>query len=176
MSTITKQNYVLRIFQESDLYDLNELMCDQYINSYLPGFTHNTLLDTEKYITEMMNNQDCFYVIEDTKSEHVIGYMRLFNIDEWHIHGELEYALLKIYWNKEIICEVFDDFIVKIKKQHFKEIYVKNNHSNKRSERVLEKVGMVYTHQSHELWKPKNIIVLFNCYKLELYQDNSFIE
>lgn len=162
------QQYILRTYKDSDLNDLFCLLSDQDVNMFLPWFTHNTVLETKRFIEGVFYNNDCFYVIEDSVKHHIIGYISLSHIDEWHIHGELEYALLKEYWGKGIICSVFNDFITLIKKQHFEYVYTKSNCYNKRSERVLEKIGMVFSHQFDELWKPKNMRISFKYYKLSL--------
>ncbi|MEG0452701.1 MAG: GNAT family N-acetyltransferase [Coprobacillus sp.] len=168
IETKTSQHYTLRKYQDSDLNDLFILMNNQEVNLYLSWFVHNTVLDTKRYIEEVKSNQDCFYVIEDNKKQRVIGFVTLSHIDEWHSHGELEYALLSGYWGKGIIADIFEEFVREIKQQHFENIYAKNNVENKRSERVLEKIGMIYSYQSHELFKPKNIPVAFQYYQLDI--------
>ena len=86
-------------------------------------------------------------------------------MDEHHDFG---YGLSKEYWHKGIVTEAGRAVIAQVKKDGLPYITATHDRNNPRSGGVMRNVGMKYQYSYEEQWQPKNILVTFRMYQLNL--------
>ena len=86
-------------------------------------------------------------------------------MDEHHDFG---YGLSKEYWRKGIVTEAGRAVIAQVKKDGLPYITATHDRNNPRSGGVMRNVGMKYQYSYEEQWQPKNILVTFRMYQLNL--------
>ena len=62
----------------------------------------------------------------------------------------------------------FKKVIKKLREDNIKYITATYNVNNIASGKVMKKIGMVYKYSYEELWQPKNFLVIFRMYQLNL--------
>ena len=87
--------------------------------------------------------------------------------------NDFGYGLKKEYWNKGIITEASKKVIEKLKNDNIKYITATHDINNIASGEVMKKIGMHYKYSYEELWQPKNILVTFRMYQLNLDDNKS---
>lgn len=78
------------------------------------------------------------------------------------------YALRKEFWHKGITSEACAAIIERLKKVSFPFITATHDIHNPYSGEVMKKIGMSYRYSYKEQWQPKNILVTFRMYQLNL--------
>lgn len=74
----------------------------------------------------------------------------------------------KEYWHKGIVTEAGRAVIAQVKKDGLPYITATHDRNNPRSGGVMRNVGMKYQYSYEEQWQPKNILVTFRMYQLNL--------
>lgn len=78
------------------------------------------------------------------------------------------YALCKKHWHKGIATEAGKAFVEQLKKDNITYITATNDKNNSRSGGVMRQIGMKYCYSYEELVQPKNVLVTFRMYQLNL--------
>lgn len=160
---------ILRKFNENDIEAFYQIFSDQEVNTYLPWFPLKSIAEAklfmeERYFNVYKEKQGYMYAI-CLKSDNVpIGYVNVSN-DDSHDFG---YGLLKQYWHQGIVSEAGKAVIEQLKKDNVPYITATHDINNIYSGAVMKKMGMIYQYSYQELWQPKNKLITFRMYQLNL--------
>ena len=181
------ERLMLRAFTDEDLNALQTIYGDEEANTYLPWFPIKNLTEAKKFFEEhyVQSNQnfsvstpgpqttallarpataDYKYAV-CLKSDNVpIGYVNV-TMTESH---DLGYGLRKEFWHQGITTEACKAVIAQLKKDGVPYITATHDVNNPRSGGVMKQLGMGYQYSYQELWQPKNILVTFRLYQLNL--------
>ena len=94
------------------------------------------------------------------------------NMEEAHDFG---YGLRKDFWNHGIATEAGKAVIAQVRNDGLPFITATHDINNQRSGAVMKKLGMKYMYSYEEQWQPKNILVTFRMYQLNLDGNDSRI-
>ena len=81
---------------------------------------------------------------------------------------DLGYGLKKEFWHKGIVTEAAKTLLFQLKKDKVPYITATHDRNNPRSGGVMKNIGMKYCYSYEELWQPKNKVVIFRMYQLNL--------
>lgn len=167
--TLTTERLVLRKFTISDLAALLSIYKDKEVNTFLPWFPIETLeeakaLFEEKYVRNYLKPQGYYYAVCLKEDNVPIGYVN-FSMEEHHDFG---YGLRKEFWGQGIVTEAGRAVIIQLKKDNIPYITATHDIHNIRSGKVMKRLGMKYQYSYEEQWKPKDFLVTFRLYQLNL--------
>ena len=167
--TIETNRLILRKFTEDDLTALYEIYRDEEVNTFLPWFPLKSLgearqLFQERYASQYALPQAYAYAICLKEDNYPIGYIKV-AMEEHHDFG---YGLRKEFWHQGIVTEAARAVIEQVKKDGLPYITATHDRNNPRSGGVMKNVGMKYQYSYEEQWQPKDILVTFRLYQLNL--------
>ena len=167
--TIKTNRLILRKFTEDDLEALYQIYRDEEVNTFLPWFPLKSLgearqLFQERYATQYALPQAYAYAICLKEDNYPIGYIKV-AMEEHHDFG---YGLRKEFWHQGIVTEAARAVIEQVKKDGLPYITATHDRNNPRSGGVMKNVGMKYQYSYEEQWQPKDILVTFRLYQLNL--------
>lgn len=93
-----------------------------------------------------------------------IGYIKVDISDSY----DLGYGLRKEFWHQGIVSEAAQALVEQLKKDGIPYITATHDINNPRSGSVMKRIGMEYKYSYEELWQPKNFLVTFRMYQLNL--------
>lgn len=172
--TLKTQRLILRKFTESDLEALYKIFSDKEVNTFLPWFPLKSPEDAKtffktriesRYETEQAYN----YAVCLQKDNYAIGYV---NVSEDDSH-DLGYGLRKEFRHNGIITEACKAVIEQLTKDGIPYITATHDVNNPRSGGVMRRLGMKYQYSYEEQWQPKDILVTFRMYQLNLDGNDS---
>ena len=174
ISEIKTKRLILRKFTENDIEALYILLKDEEVNTFLPWFPVKNLDEArnfyEKRYAVSYQKSGAYKYAVCLKSDNLpIGYVHI-NMDESH---DLGYALRKEFWNRGIVTEACKAVIEQLKKDGIPYITATHDVQNPRSGRVMQKLGMKYQYSYEEQVHPKNHLVTFRMYLLNLDGNSS---
>lgn len=106
----------------------------------------------------------CRYAIYLAESGQLIGYIQI-SPGESH---DLGYGLAREHWEKGYAAEAARALLPVARQMGLSFLTATHDRKNPASGRVMEKPGMTYHYSYEELWQPKNILVTFRMYQLDL--------
>ena len=170
---IETERFILRKFNDNDINDLHEILKDEVVNTYLPWFVSKTADDTKRFLEdrvypEYQKEVSYFYAIEAKDSHKVVGYADVTDIDLEEKCGDLGYGIHRDYWKKGIASEVSLAMLKQLKEDGFAYIHATCDQRNIGSGKVMQKCGMKYMYSYEEQWQPKDILVVFRMYQINL--------
>lgn len=118
----------------------------------------------ERYAEPYRHKQGYQYAICLRRDHISIGYINI-NADESH---DLGYGLQADFWNKGIVTEAGKALLEAAKSDGIPYITATHDRDNPQSGRVMQKLGMKYQYSYEEQWQPKNKLVTFRLYQLNL--------
>lgn len=148
MNYIETENLILRDWREEDIEELSRLNSDDRVMKYfLNKLTHEETVDFYHYIQQEF--ADCgygLYAVEEQTTHLFVGLVGLHNVKfnaDFVPAVEIGWRLLPEFWGKGYASEAAAACLAYAKeKLNLKEIYSFTSLPNKRSERVMEKIGM----------------------------------
>lgn len=166
---IETQRLILRKFTEKDIEALYRILKDTDVNTFLPWYPLKSLDEArtfyeERYAANYKKTQAYAYAICLKSDSYPIGYIKV-DMDESHDFG---YGLRKEFWHKGIVTEAGKAVVEQVKKDGLAYITATHDVNNPRSGGVMKQVGMKYQYSYEEQWQPKNILVTFRMYQLNL--------
>lgn len=172
--TLTTDRLILRKFTEDDLDALFLILHDEEVNRFLPWFPARTLDDarhfyTERCVAHYALPQAYYYAICLREDGYPIGYIKI-SPAEPHDFG---YCLRKEFWHQGIVTEAARAVIEQARRDGLPYITATHDRENPRSGGVMRNVGMTYRYSYEEQWQPKDILVTFRMYQLNLDGDES---
>ena len=163
------ERLILRKFTEEDREALYEILKDEEVNRFLPWFPAASLTAAETFLKEhyldsYKKESGYQYAICLKGENRPVGYIGV-SMEESH---DLGYGLRKEYWNQGIITEAGRAVIERVRKDGIPYLTATHDVKNPASGAVMEKLGMSYQYSYEELWQPKNFLVTFRLYQLNL--------
>ena len=167
--TLETQRLLLRKFTAADLDALYEIFRDEEVNTFLPWLPLKSLDDARdfyeaRYARGYRLPWACRYAI-CLKAENIpIGYIHVAS-DDSH---DLGYGLRREFWHRGIATEAGRAVIEQVRRDGIPYLTATHDVRNPRSGRVMQRLGMRYQYSYEEQWQPKNRLVLFRMYQLDL--------
>ena len=163
------ERLILRKFTEEDLPALFLILSDGEANTFLPWYPVKNMDEARafyqaRYAAQYRRPQGYAYAICLKSDNFPIGYIQV-DMGEPHDFG---YGLRKEFWHQGIVTEAGKGVIAQIKKAGLPYITATHDRNNPRSGGVMRNVGMKYQYSYQEQWQPKNILVTFRMYQLNL--------
>lgn len=163
------ERLILRKFTRDDLDALFLILKDEEVNKFLPWYPMKNLEETkrfyeERYAAKYAEPQAYAYAICLKSDNYPIGYIKVDISDSY----DLGYGLRKEFWRKGIVSEAAQALIKQLKKDGIPYITATHDINNPRSGAVMKRIGMEYKYSYEELWQPKNFLVTFRMYQLNL--------
>lgn len=167
--TLETKRLILRKFTNQDMDALFLILQDEEVNRFLPWYPARSLEGAKRFYEERFaakyaQPQAYAYAICLKENNTPIGYIKV-DMEEHHDFG---YGLRKEFWHKGIVTEAGKAVIEQVKKDGLPYITATHDRNNPRSGGVMRKVGMKYQYSYEEQWQPKNILVTFRAYQLNL--------
>lgn len=168
--TLETKRLILRKFSLGDISDMLMLYGDEEVNTFLPWFP----MKTEKEISDYLNNVifPCYerniaynYAVTMKTSGRVIGYVHINDIGG---ANDIGYALCREFWHQGITFEACSAVIDRLRAADWQFITATHDINNLSSGAVMRKLGMTYRYSYKEQWQPKDIMVTFRMYQLDL--------
>lgn len=169
MPTLKTERLILRKFTKNDFDAMYKIFSDVDVNKFLPWFPLKTIEDVktfyiEQYDKKYKQEKAYNYAICLKEDNRPIGYINV-SMNESYDFG---YGLSKELWNKGIITEAGRVVIEQLREAGIPYITATHDINNPRSGKVMQKLGMKYQYSYEEQWQPKNILVVFRMYQLNL--------
>ena len=167
--TLETQRLLLRKFTAADLDSLYEIFRDEEVNTFLPWLPLKSLDDARdfyeaRYVRAYRLPCAYRYAI-CLKAENIpIGYIHVAS-DDSH---DLGYGLRREFWHRGIATEAGRAVIEQVRRDGIPYLTATHDVRNPRSGRVMQRLGMRYQYSYEEQWQPKNRLVLFRMYQLDL--------
>lgn len=163
------ERLILRKFTEEDREALYEILKDEEVNRFLTWFPAASLTAAEtflkeRYLDSYKKESGYQYAICLKGENHPVGYIGV-SMEESH---DLGYGLRKEYWNQGIVTEAGRAVIERVRKDGIPYLTATHDVKNPASGAVMEKLGMSYQYSYEELWQPKNFLVTFRMYQINL--------
>ncbi len=155
---------ILRKFEGMDMEALYLLLKDEEVNTFLPWFPVKNLEEAKNFYAQRFANKKYCFAICLKEDNFPIGYVKA-DTDESHDFG---YALRKEFWHRGLVTEASEALIEQLKKDGIPYITATHDKNNPRSGGVMRQIGMKYCYSYEELWQPKNFLVTFRMYQLNL--------
>lgn len=170
--TIKTPGLILRKFTERDLEAIYKIYSDTEVNTFLPWFPLKTMEDAKAFYEkhfESKYHQACayHYAICLKEDNDPIGYVNVSTDDSY----DFGYGLRKEFWHRGIVTEAGKAVIEQLQKDGIPYITATHDVNNPRSGGVMKQLGMNYQYSYEEQWQPKDILVTFRMYQLNLDED-----
>lgn len=167
--TLETERLILRKFTPDDLKALFDIYSDEDVNTFLPWFPLKTMEEAkafykERYEKKYEQEQAYNYAICLKANNIPIGYIGLSMEDSY----DLGYGLSKEFWQQGIVTEAGKAVVEQLKKDGIPYITATHDVKNPRSGAVMKKLGMKYQYSYEEQWQPKDMLVTFRMYQLNL--------
>ncbi len=167
--TLKTDRLILRKFTENDIEAIYEIYSDKEVNKYLPWFPIKHINEAksifhEDYKKKYLKEQAYAYAICLKEDNYPIGYIKV------SIGGanDFGYGLRKEFWNKGITTEAAKAVVKQLKLDGIPYITATHDRNNFYSGKVMKNINMEYKYSYEEQWQPKDILVTFRMYQLNL--------
>lgn len=172
--TLETERLILRKFTPDDLKALFDIYSDEEVNTFLPWFPLKTLEEARTFYEERYGKkyeqEKAYNYAICLKTDNIpIGYIEVSMEDSY----DLGYGLRKEFWQKGIVTEAGKAVVEQLKKDGIPYITATHDVKNPRSGEVMKKLGMKYQYSYEEQWQPKDLLVTFRMYQLNLDGDES---
>lgn len=161
---IETERLVLRNFEKKDREALYLLLRDEEVNTFLPWFPVKNPKEAGVFLEERFLDKEYALAIYLKEDNEPIGYVKA-DMDDSHDFG---YALRKEFWHRGIVTEAGKALVEQLKKDGVPYITATHDRNNSRSGGVMRQIGMKYCYSYEEQWQPKDFLVTFRMYQLNL--------
>ena len=167
--TLETERLILRKFTKQDMDALFLILKDEEVNKFLPWYPVKDMDETEKfykerYASKYAQPQAYAYAICLKEGNCPVGYIKV-DMEEHHDFG---YGLRREFWHQGLVTEAGKAVIAQVKKDGLPYITATHDRNNPRSGGVMRNVGMKYQYSYEDQWQPKNFLVTFRMYQLNL--------
>lgn len=171
---IETERLLLRRFTENDLEALLLIYGDEEVNTYLPWFPVKSrkeakALFEERYKRFYAESEGYRYGICLKEDNVPIGYIHVAMDDSY----DFGYGLRKEFWHRGIVTEGSRAVIGQLKRDGIPYITATHDVKNIASGNVMKRLGMHYQYSYEEQWQPKDILVTFRMYQLNLNEEQN---
>ncbi|MBC5689443.1 GNAT family N-acetyltransferase [Mediterraneibacter sp. NSJ-55] len=161
---IETERLIVRRFEEKDMGALYLLLKDETVNTFLPWLPVKNMEETRDFYEKQVRDKTYYYAICLREKDEPIGYVKA-DTDDGYDFG---YALRKEFWHKGFVTEASRILVEQLRKDGIPYITATHDRNNPRSGGVMQRIGMKYCYSYEELWQPKNFLVTFRMYQLNL--------
>lgn len=167
--TLTTPRLLLRRFTPEDAPAMWELLRDEEVNTFLPWFPVKNLEEArqhlqERYLSQYSRAQSYHYAICLRETGQLIGYANVSDTEA----RDLGYGFRKEFWHQGFATEAARAILEQLRRDGVPYITATHDVNNPHSGGVMRKLGMQYQYSYEEQWQPKNILVTFRMYQLNL--------
>lgn len=167
--TLTTPRLLLRRFTSEDAPAMWELLRDEEVNTFLPWFPVKTLEEArqhlqERYLSQYSRVQSYHYAVCLRETGQLIGYANVSDTEA----RDLGYGFRKEFWHQGFATEAARAMVEQLRRDGVPYITATHDVNNPHSGGVMRKLGMQYQYSYEEQWQPKNILVTFRMYQLNL--------
>lgn len=167
--TIETERLILRKFTQEDLEALYQIYSDEEVNRFLPWFPLRSReeagrLFEEKYAALYALPQAYAYAVCLKQDNLPIGYVYVGAEEPY----DLGYGLRREFWHRGIATEAARAVAAQVKRDGLPYLTATHDQNNPRSGGVMQNIGMRYCYSYQEQWQPKDILVTFRLYQLNL--------
>ena len=167
--TLTTPRLLLRRFALEDAPAMWELLRDEEVNTFLPWFPVKTLEEArqhlqERYLSQYSRAQSYHYAVCLRETGQLIGYANVSDTEA----RDLGYGFRKEFWHQGFATEAARAVVEQLRQDGVPYITATHDVNNPHSGGVMRKLGMQYQYSYEEQWQPKNILVTFRMYQLNL--------
>lgn len=160
---------ILRKFAEEDMEAMLTIFQDEEVNTFLPWYPVKTLEETralyEDRFQKVYRQPWGYQYAICLKSDNMpIGYVDMSTDDSC----DLGYGLRKEFWHRGIVTEAARAVVEQLKRDEIPYITATHDVNNPRSGGVMKQLGMKYQYTNEEHCMPKDIVVTFRMYQLNL--------
>ena len=160
---------VLRRFTENDVAALLKIHRDRDVNRFLPWFPLDTLADARRFYEEHYASPyaagDIYRWAVCLKEDgRPIGYINVAS-DDSH---DLGYGLAKEFWHRGVATEAAEAVVARARRDGIPYLTATHDVNNPASGCVMKHLGMRYRYSYEERWMPKDLLVTFRMYQLNL--------
>lgn len=160
------ERLILRKFEPSDIEALYLLLKDKEVNTFLPWFPVKDMAETAAFYQKHFEGREYSLALCLKEDNVPIGYVKA-DTDDSHDFG---YALRREFWHRGIVTEGSIALVRQLKKDGVPYITATHDKNNPRSGGVMRQIGMKYCYSYEEQWQPKDFLVTFRMYQLNLDQ------
>ena len=166
---IETDRLILRRFTKLDIPALFRLLSDRDVNTFLPWFPLETMEEAESFYRQRFEKSYSrphgYNYAVCLKSDNIpIGYVNV-GMEEAH---DLGYGLSREFWHNGIMTEACWAVIDLLRMDGFPFITATHDINNPRSGGVMRNIGMKYMYTYQERVQPKDTLVFFRMYQLDL--------
>ena len=167
--TLTTPRLLLRRFTSEDAPAMWELLRDEEVNTFLPWFPVKTLEEArqhlqERYLSQYSRVQSYHYAVCLRETGQLIGYANVSDTEA----RDLGYGFRKEFWHQGFATEAARAMVEQLRRDGVPYITATHDVNNPHSGGVMRKLGMQYQYSYREQWQPKDILVTFRMYQLNL--------
>lgn len=167
--TLTTPRLLLRRFTPDDAPAMWELLRDEEVNTFLPWFPVQTLEEArqhlrERYLSQYSRAQSYHYAVCLRETGPLIGYANVSDTEA----RDLGYGFRKEFWHQGFATEAARAVVEQLRRDGVPYITATHDVNNPHSGAVMRKLGMQYQYSYEEQWQPKDILVTFRMYQLNL--------
>lgn len=166
---LTTPRLLLRRFTPDDTPAMWELLQDEEVNTFLPWFPVKTLEEArqhlqERYLSQYSRAQSYHYAVCLRETGQLIGYANVSDTEA----RDLGYGFRKEFWHQGFATEAARAILEQLRRDGVPYITATHDVNNPHSGAVMRKLGMQYQYSYREQWQPKDILVTFRMYQLNL--------
>ena len=163
------ERLILRKFTEDDIAALYFLLRDREVNTFLPWFPTETMDEAARFFQERFadnyrNPRGYNYAVCLKTDDRPIGYVNVHMDDSF----DLGYGLAKAFWHQGVMTEAASAVLEQMKTDGIPYVTATHDVKNPRSGSVMKRLGMKYQYSYEEQVQPKDILVTFRMYQLNL--------
>ena len=167
--TLATPRLLLRRFTPDDAPAMWELLRDEEVNTFLPWFPVKTLEEArqhlqERYLSQYSRAQSYHYAVCLRETGQLIGYANVSDTEA----RDLGYGFRKEFWHQGFATEAARAILEQLRRDGVPYITATHDVNNPHSGAVMRKLGMQYQYSYREQWQPKDILVTFRMYQLNL--------
>lgn len=163
------ERLILRRFTEGDLEAIFKLFKDEDVNTYLPWFPLKSIEEARFFYEERYQKAYSRPIVYRyaicLKTDLIpVGYIHVSTDDSY----DFGYGLRKEFWSRGIVTEAGNAAINRLREDGLPYVTATHDINNPRSGQVMKRLGMKYQYTYEEQWQPKNRLVTFRMYQLNL--------
>ena len=167
------ERLILRKFTRADLAALHRILSDEEINRFLPWFPMKTLQQTERFFIERYETAYALpfsyhYAVCLKETNLPVGYLNVGEADSF----DFGYGLHRDFWHQGIMTEAGKAVIDQLRRDGLCYITATHAVNNPKSGAVMRRLGMKYQYSYEEQCQPKDLLVTFRMYQLNLDENS----
>lgn len=167
------ERLILRRFTPADIPEIHAIFSDPEVTRFVPCRLV-TMAEAEAYYREHYEKiysqpQGCAYAVCLKESGEVIGYVNCPMAEPY----DFGYGYKKEHWRQGYASEGARAVIAWLREAGLPYITATHDVENPHSGKVMEALGMTYRYSYREQWQPRDMLVTFRMYQLDLNGENA---